>query len=108
MAIDFDREFENFIGTTGNSAIKDIYNIIPALSQEQLLILDSLMFYSNKYNIDEFKEFVNEYKRNMIKNKNLGFLRSMNMKNLLKAYTQDELIRGIKVNNTTNSSNEGV
>lgn len=94
--IDFEKEFEQFVTDDSGSAIRDIYTIIPSMNQQQLKIISTLKYYANKYNNKELLEFINDYLINMKKNKNLGFLSSMNMKSLLKAYTADEMIRGIK------------
>lgn len=103
--IDFDAEFERFMGTNQSSAIKDIYEIIPSLSQDQLEIVSMLKFYSRRYNLDDIEEFINMYLASMKGNKNLSFLSSMNMKNLMKAYTMEELVKGIKINSMNNSNN---
>lgn len=99
--VDFEKEFSDFVNTSGSSPIKDIYTIIPSLNQEQLQILLLLQYYIKKYDLLDLKVFLDNYLSNMKTNKNLNFLSSMNMKSLLKAYTQDELIRGIKVNSST-------
>jgi hypothetical protein len=98
MAIDFEKEFDNFVTATNSSAIKDIYSIIPSLSQEQQEILLSLEYFIEKYKIAPLRKFIDNYLLNMKQNKNLGFLSSMNMKSLLKAYTADDMLRGVKAN----------
>lgn len=105
MELDFDKEFNEFVSSGDGSAIKDIYEIIPSISQEQMQIVHTLEYYIEKWNLSELKKFLGEYKKTSSKNKNLGFLSSMNMKSLLKAYTQDELIRGIKI--SSQKSQEG-
>lgn len=106
MKIDFDAEFEKFMGTGQGSAIKDIYEIIPALSQEQQEIVDCVKFYAKKYDQADLEEFMESYVRNMRQNKNLSFLSSMNMKSLFKAYTMEELVKGIKVSSMNNTGNQ--
>ena len=98
MAIDFEKEFDNFVTTSNSSAISEIYAIIPSVTQEQLQILLNLEFFIEKYDIKPLKKFLENYLNNMKKNKNLGFLSSMNMKSLLKAYTAEDMIRGVKAN----------
>lgn len=102
MSIDFDKEFSSFVEGSEGSSIKDIYSIIPCLDQSQIRILSEMEYFAEKYNLDEVKAFMKRYLDNISKNKNLSFLSSMNMKSLLKAYTQDELIRGIKVQSSIN------
>ena len=96
--IDFDVEFEKFVTTGNGSAIKDIYTIIPSLNNEQMKIVHALMFYIKRYELDDLKVYLERFLLDLGKNKNLGFLSSMNMKNLLKAYTMEEYMKGIKAN----------
>lgn len=96
--IDFENEFSKFVSAGDGSAIRDIYSIIPALNNEQIKVINALVYYIKKYELLDLKEFLEEYKNQIVKNKNLNLVSSMNVKSLLKAYTQDELIRGIKVN----------
>lgn len=101
---DFDKDFEAFVTTgNGNTAIKDIYEVIPAMSEEQMKTVNTLLYYCTKWGLTDVENFIIEYCKKTKENKNLGFLSSLNMKNLLKAYTQDELIRGIRVNNNSMS-----
>jgi len=102
--LDFDKEFESFIaGGQTSSAIKEIHQIIPCMTKEQMKLYSMLRYYAAKWQLDDLINYLDTYKEMMQTNKNLGMLSSFNMKNLLKAYTQDELIRGIKVQNTMNS-----
>lgn len=55
--------------------------------------------------MQDLKELVEDYLKNVSKNKNLNFLSSMNVKNLLKAYTQEELIKGIKISTQSKQEN---
>ncbi|PNT90890.1 hypothetical protein CDQ83_13695 [Clostridium thermosuccinogenes] len=103
--IDFEQEFSKFVSSGEGSAIKDIYNIIPSLSTSQIKILNALSYYIKKYDLQDLKELVEDYLKNVSKNKNLNFLSSMNVKNLLKAYTQEELIKGIKINTQSKQEN---
>lgn len=96
-AIDFEQEFANFVNSNNGNAIKDIYDIIPTLSSSQIKIINSLMYYADKYDMNLLRQQVEHFIRFTAKNKNLSFLSSMNMKNLLKAYTQEELVKGIKI-----------
>jgi hypothetical protein len=95
--LDFDRDFQSFVAGQQGSAIKEIYEIIPSLSQEQMQIFNSLIYFCDKWGLGDLQSYLDAYRQMMLKNKNLGALASFNMKNLLKAYTQEELIRGIKV-----------
>lgn len=99
--IDFEKEFEAFcINSNDNNTIKEIYNIIPYLDDDQMKVLHSLIYFIEKYDLKDLEKFVINYQSHMKKNKNMNFFSSMNFKNLLKAYTQEELIRGIKINSS--------
>jgi len=102
MNIDFEHEFSKFVNSGDGSAIQDIYKIIPAIGNEQIKILNTLNYYIKKYDLEELREVVQEYVKSMTINKNLSFMKSMNVRNLLKAYTQEELIKGIRVSSQTN------
>lgn len=96
--LDFDKEFSEFVSQSqNNSAITDIYKIIPYLTQEQVQIYLSIKYYINKYNLVNLNNILEEYFTILKENKNLSFISSYNIKNLLKAYTQEELIKGINV-----------
>lgn len=96
--LDFDDMFSSFVTGGEGSAIKDIYNIIPSLSPEQMQVINTLNYYADKWELSEIRAFVDSYLKSVNKNKPLGFVKSNQAKALLKAYTQDELIRGVKVN----------
>jgi hypothetical protein len=96
-AVDFEKEFADFVNTTNNSSITDIYKIIPSFNNEQIKIYLVLTYYIQKYDLKPLRAFINEYASHMKTNKNLNFLSSMNLKSLLKAYTVDEQLRGIKI-----------
>ena len=106
--IDYNTIFDNFMGSGQGTAIQDIYNIIPTLSVEQIQILNSLEMLATKHNLPEVHAFVNSYKIDKSKNRNLGFVNSMNVQNLLRAYTTDELIRGIKIQAQNNNNSGGI
>lgn len=107
--IDYDQVFSSFIGGSGEgSAIKDIYNIIPSLTPERIKVLNTLRYYSVKWCLTSLNDFLDSYMLSVKENKELNFLSTTNMKNLLKAYTQDDLIRGVKVNSQISQGNGGV
>lgn len=96
-AIDFEQEFSNFVNNGNGNAIKDIYEIIPTLSSNQIKMINTLMYYAEKYDLDLLRKQIENFLKYSKQNKNLSFLSSMNMRNLLKAYTQEELVKGIKI-----------
>ena len=99
--LDFEKEFSEFLTTNQNNAISQIYNIIPTLTQEKISIVLLMKYYINKYELKNLENILNNLIEISKKNKNLNFISSFNVKNLLKAYTQDELIRGIKISSQT-------
>ncbi len=106
MNLDFDRDFEAFVQTDSKGAISEIYNIIPSLSPVQQQIIGCLKFYCDKYQLPELEKFVTDYGRMIAKNKNMDVVRSFNFKNLLKAYSMEEYMRGIKVSTQNVRSEE--
>lgn len=94
---DFDKEFAGFMGTNGKSVITEIHGIIPTLSQEQQQIIGTMYYYIKKYDLTELDEFLKSYMNLSKSNKNLNFVRSFNVKNLLKAYTMEEYLKGIRI-----------
>ena len=105
--IDFEAEFAKFVNSgQQGSAIKDIYDIIPALKNDQIKIINNIMYYAEKYDLDLLKKQIENFLKFAVKNKNLSFMSSMNMKNLLKAYTQEELVKGIKVQSINREKDE--
>ena len=96
--IDYDKEFSSFVTGGEGSAIKDIYNIIPSLSPAQMQVINTLDYFAGKWCLSGIRKFVDSYLLSVNENKSLGFVKSNQAKSLLKAYTQDELIRGVKIN----------
>lgn len=96
--VDLELEFQKFAsGASEGSAIKDIYNIIPSLNKNQIMICSQLMYFIRKYNDDSLRSMLEDFLKSSKENKSLGFLSSMTAKNFLKAYTQEELIKGINL-----------
>jgi len=101
--IDFEKEFSDFALPTdgGSGAIREIYDIIPAISTDQQRIHDVLHMFSLKWDLGDLNTYCKSYVMHKTKNKNLDFLSSMNMKTLMKAYTMEEFMRGVAVSRTT-------
>lgn len=96
--IDFEKEFDDFVTSgQGGSAITDVYDILPSLDPRQLMLLHTITYYAQKYDLPELFAFIETYKRDMSKNKNLSFLGTMNIKQLLKAYTMEDYVKGVNV-----------
>lgn len=96
--VDFDKEFSLFVGSSGDSSVVSaIYNVIPSLSLNQQQIVLALMYYAEKYDVEELRIFIKSYFKLVSENKDLNFLRSMNFKALLKAWSLEEQVKGIRV-----------
>jgi hypothetical protein len=105
MAIDFDKAFDEYTSSgSSSSVVNAIHEIIPSLDDKQQQILLVLNYYVKKYDLPELNEFIENFKEMMRKNKNLNFLRSMNFKSILKAWSLEEQVKGIRI--SSNSSNE--
>ena len=100
--VDYDKVFDGFMNTSSSSAIKDIYGMIPTCTHQQVMILNSLKMIAIKYDNKELLAFVDDYIKKCDVNKPLGFINSFSIKNLLKAYTTDEMLRGIKIQSNVN------
>lgn len=97
MAVDFQKEFDDFFaGGSHTSAVKEVYNIIPTLSQEQQKIVALLEFYIHKWRLNDLRIFLDTILRNQERNKNLNFFQNQLTKQLLKTYSMEEMVRGIK------------
>ena len=84
------------IGDAGNP-IQTIYDIIPTFDGEQQKLLFQLQFFINKWELSSLDSMINEFTKIIAKNKNLSFFGSKNLQNMLSAYTQADLIRGISI-----------
>lgn len=104
--VDYDKIFDGFMSSSSNSAIKDIYSMIPVLTPDKIMILNGLLLIADKYDCKELKAFVSDYVSKCDVNKPLGFINSFSIKNFLKAYTTDEMLRGIKIQSNINSGGD--
>ena len=99
-AIDYDKLFDNFMTPSSEStnSIKQVYDIIPTLKQEQIKIILFLNYYIARYDLADVKAVIESYLQIQSKNKNLGYFDKQSASQLLKAYTMEELVKGIKPN----------
>ncbi len=95
--IDFSSMFDNF--TSGNSSdpIGSIYKIIPVYNSYQLKLLFVLRSLCKKWDLDDIDSALDQVMELQKENKDLDFFRQKSLQTLLAAYTQNEMIRGIKV-----------
>ena len=107
MQVDFQSLMSGFSAPvdTGDP-IKSIYGIIPYMDSTQMHLKFQLMYFIEKYNLSEWRKVFEDIDKQLQNNKNINFFSSQNLKALLSAYTQNELVRGIKVN-TLNENGGG-
>lgn len=104
--IDFQKMLDGMsVGGANSDPIKSIYGIIPCFDSVQQHLLFQAYYFINKYDLSDMRGMFEDFTQVMEKNKNLSFLGTQNLKNLLSAYTQNEYLRGIKVNTVNDVSN---
>lgn len=107
--LDFSAMFQSMGGAGTNNPIESLYGIIPTYDNVQMQIRAQAAYFIEKYDLEDAREMFRVIDKMMSSNKNLTFFGSKTLQNLLAAYTQTELVRGIKVQSVNNtSSSEGV
>ena len=102
--IDFQGMLDSFVTPVSESdPIKSIYVIIPCMDSTQMHLKFQLFYFIEKYDLEEWREVFKEIDKQLRGNKNISFMSSQNLKALLSAYTQNELVRGIKVQTLNNT-----
>ena len=81
----------------GDNPIQAIYDIIPTYDPVQQAMLFKLQFFIDKWELEHVHSFIKNFTSLMASNKNLGFFGSKTLQNMLSAYTQSDLIRGINI-----------
>ena len=81
----------------GDNPIQAIYDIIPTYDPEQQKMLFMLQFFIDKWELEHVGQMIANFTQLMKDNKNLSFFGSKNLQNMLSAYTQTDLIRGINL-----------
>lgn len=87
-----------------SNPIKTIYDIIPTLDHVQQHLLFQATYFIDKYELDDVRSVFDRFLVVMKENKPLSLMGSKNLQNLLSAYTQNELVRGVKIQNNNTSS----
>jgi len=104
--IDFQKILDGMaVGGNQGDPIKSIYGILPTFDPVQQHLLFQAFYFIEKYNLEDMRAMFSEFTQVMENNKNLGLISSQNLKGLLSAYTQNELVRGIKVQAVNDVSN---
>jgi hypothetical protein len=106
-----DLDFDKILGTpvvpTGDSdPIKSIYGIIPSYDNTQMHLKFQLMYFIEKYDLDEWRKVFEDIDHQLTVNKNVTFFSQQTLRSLLSAYTQNDLIRGIKVQTMNQTGGE--
>lgn len=103
--IDFQTLLDGMTVSSGqNDPIKSIYNIVPTYDSVQQQLLFQASYFIEKYDLCDMRALFDNFGKIMSGNKNLGFFSSRNLEKLLSAYTQNEYLRGIKVQTLNNVS----
>ena len=79
---------------------------IPNFESVQLDSIFKLNYFIVKWGLDDLKEMLKDIIALMKDNKSLGFMSSKTLKDLLAAYTQNELVRGVSVRSNPNDKDQ--
>ena len=93
------------VGGNQGDPIKSIYGILPTFDPVQQHLLFQAFYFIEKYDLQDMRAMFDRFGSIMAENKNLGLMSSQNLRSLLAAYTQNELVRGIKVNANNDVTN---
>ena len=90
--------------------IQSIYKIIPNFDSVQLDSIFKLNYFVIKWELDDISKMLEFIIALMKENKSLGFMSSKTLKDLLNAYTLNDMMRGVSVrtNPTDKDQNQGV
>lgn len=104
--IDFQKMLDGMSSSgAASDPIRSIYDILPTYDSVQQHLLFQAFYFIEKYDLDDMRAMFDRFTGVMSKNKNLNFMSSQNLRSLLSAYTQNELVRGIKVNTNNDVTN---
>lgn len=104
--IDFQKMLDGMsVASSASDPIKSIYGILPTYDSVQQHLLFQAFYFIEKYDLQDMRAMFTRFGDIMSENKNLGLMSSQNLKSLLAAYTQNELVRGIKVNANNDVTN---
>lgn len=109
MALDFQKMLDEFANNTGGQTnpIREIYNIIPTYTPRQQKLLFIVKHFVDKWDLDDIAYVLREMAQTYASNKNLGMIEKRTLHDLLAAYTQEDLIRGVKVQSYSDNSSGG-
>lgn len=93
--------------TGGSNPIKNIFDIVPTYDNVQMDLRFKAQYFIEKWDLDDARQLFKQIDKMMTNNKNLTFLGSKNLKDLLAAQSQMELVRGVKVQAINNNNTEG-
>ena len=104
--IDFQKMLDGMtVNSSSGDPIRSIYNILPTYDSVQQHLLFQAFYFIEKYDLQDMRAMFERFGVIMAENKNLGLMSSQNLRALLAAYTQNELVRGIKVNANNDVTN---
>lgn len=92
---DFDRFFEQFNSIGQGSSIKELYNMMPFLNDEQIAIVNDALYFTEKWNLPFVNSYIERFLDAKKRNRSLGFFPSF--KQFLKYMTLEEKFKGYKM-----------
>lgn len=95
---DFDTLFSEFSRAGTNSGIMDVYKMMPYLNDIQIKLYVDAMYFIDKWEIPELRNYLNNLVEMKKINRSLGFMPSV--KQFLKYSTLDEKVRNVKIQQT--------
>ena len=105
--IDFQEVLDNMsVSGEPQDPIQSIYKIIPNFDSVQLDSIFKINYFIVKWGLDDLKQMLMDIIALMKDNKSLGFMISKTLKDLLAAYTQNELVRGVSVRSNPNDKDQ--
>lgn len=88
--------------------IESLFKMMPTYDNVQMQLRFQAEYFINKYDLEDARQVFASIDGMMSKNKNMTLFAQKNFQSILAAYTQTELVRGVKVQTVNNtSSNEG-
>jgi hypothetical protein len=95
--------FSAFNQTSGSqSGIKEVYSIMPYLTDSQIKIYMDAIYFAKKWDLPEITAYMEELVSYKKTNRSLGFLPSV--KQFMKFSTLDEKVRNVKIQQTNGES----
>lgn len=99
---DFDSFFSAFNSNSSGGSIKQLYDIMPSLTAQEIKVISDGLFFCERYQLDDVKLFLENIVSNKKRNRSLGMMPSF--KSFLKYMTLDEKVKSVKVSANSDDS----